>query len=258
MAGIPLSDDYPVRRVPVVTYALVAVNVTVYLLSPMSMLAVWYGDPSARVCALEQYLLRWAAFPAELLTGTRLGAEQVDSFAVCSVDPAGTWPWVSAVTSMFLHADAWHLVGNMVYLFVFGPCVEDRLGRFRFAAIYLGTGLAACYGFALAEGPAVVPMVGASGAISGVLGAYLVVQFRSRVTTLLLGILPVRLPGWMLVATFFALDYFLYLSSSLYPDEQQGSVAYAAHVYGFLTGLVVGLLVYRVRWGAGARLSDVH
>ncbi len=136
--------------------------------------------------------------------------------------------------------------------------MEDRLGRVRYPLIYLGTGVAACYSFALAEGPAVVPMVGASGAISGVLGAYLVVQFRSRVTTLLLGILPVRLPGWMLVATFFALDYFLYLGSSLYPDAQQTGVAHAAHVYGFLTGLAVGLLVYRVRWGAGARLSDVH
>ncbi len=258
MAGIPLSDDYPVRRTPVVTYALIAVNVVVYLSSPMSMLAVWYGDPSARGCALEEYLLRWAAFPAELLTGARLTAEQAAAFSACPVSPAATWPGLSAVTSMFLHADAWHLVGNMVYLFVFGPCVEDRLGRVRYPLIYLGTGVAACYSFALAEGPAVVPMVGASGAISGVLGAYLVVQFRSRVTTLLLGILPVRLPGWMLVATFFALDYFLYLGSSLYPDAQQTGVAHAAHVYGFLTGLAVGLLVYRVRWGAGARLSDVH
>lgn len=257
MAGIPLSDDYLVRRVPVVTYTLVTVNVAVYLLSPLSMLAVWYGsDPVARACALEEYLLRWAAFPAELLTGTPLSGEQADAFAQCDTEYT-KWPWLSAFTSMFLHGGALHLMGNMVYLFVFGPCVEDRLGRFRYLAIYLGTGIVACYGFALSEGPGVVPMVGASGAISGVLGAYLVVQFRSRVTTLLLGILPVRLPGWMLVATYFALDYFLYLSSSLYPNEQE-TVAYAAHVYGFLAGLVVGLLVYRVRWGAGARLSDVH
>jgi membrane associated rhomboid family serine protease len=259
MAGIPLSDDYPVRRVPVVTYTLIAVNVAVYLLSPMSLLAVWYGAPESRGCAIEEYLLRWAAFPAALLTGTRLTAEQAAAFTPCPLPSTVIWPGLSAVTSMFLHADAFHLTGNMVYLFVFGPCVEDRLGRFRYPLIYLGTGVAACYGFSLAEGPAAVPMVGASGAISGVLGTYLVVQFRSRVTTLLFGILPVRLPGWVLVATFFALDYLLYLSSRLSQNEwQDGGVAYAAHVYGFLTGLVVGLLVYRVRWGAGARLSDVH
>ncbi|TDQ52504.1 rhomboid family intramembrane serine protease [Actinorugispora endophytica] len=256
MAGIPLSDDYLVRRVPVVTYSLVAVNVLVYLLSPMSMLATWYGaDPGARLCAVDLYLLRWAAVPAELLTGQPLGAE-AGAFTDCSGEVA-KWPWLSSVTSMFLHGDSLHLAGNMVYLFVFGPCVEDRLGRFRFLAIYLLTGVVASYGFALSEGPVEVPLVGASGAISGVLGAYLIVQFRSRVITLLLGFLPVRLPGWMLVATYFALDYFLYLSLSLSPDGQN-PVAYAAHVYGFVAGLLAGLLVYRVRWRAGARLSDVH
>ncbi len=186
-----------------VTYTLIAVNVAVYLLSPMSLLAVWYGAPESRGCAIEEYLLRWAAFPAALLTGTRLTAEQAAAFTPCPLPSTVIWPGLSAVTSMFLHADAFHLTGNMVYLFVFGPCVEDRLGRFRYPLIYLGTGVAACYGFSLAEGPAAVPMVGASGAISGVLGTYLVVQFRSRVTTLLFGILPVRLPGWVLVATFF-------------------------------------------------------
>lgn len=257
MAGIPLSDDYLVRRVPVVTYTLIAANVLVYLLSPMSLLAVWYGsDPGARLCAIDLYLFRWAAVPAELLTGQQLDSAQLSAFTDCG-GGFSKWPWLSSVTSMFLHGDGAHLVSNMVYLFVFGPCVEDRLGRVRFLAIYLFTGIVAAYGFALSEGPAQVPLVGASGAISGVLGAYLIVQFRSRVVTLLLGFLPVRLPGWMLVATYFALDYLLYLSLSLFPDEQN-PVAYAAHVYGFIAGLVVGLLVYRVRWRAGARLSDVH
>ncbi|PSK90561.1 membrane associated rhomboid family serine protease [Murinocardiopsis flavida] len=253
MAGLPLSDDYPVRRVPVVTYLLIAANVAVYLLSPMSNMATWYGGEAfQRVCAMEIYTLHWAAIPKELLTGVQLtGATE------CPGGDFAKLPWVSALTSMFLHAGVAHLLGNMVYLFVFGPCVEDRLGRLRYLALYVGTGVAACYGFALSQGPVEVPMVGASGAISGVLGAYLVVQFRSRVVTLVFGIIPVRLPGWVLVATYFLLQYLLYVGSTASGGEGD-SVAYAAHVYGFVAGVVAGLLIYRIRWRAGARLSDVH
>ncbi|GAB3205591.1 rhomboid family intramembrane serine protease [Marinactinospora thermotolerans] len=259
MAGIPLSDDYPVRRVPVVTYLLIAVNVAVYLLSPSSLVATWYGaaDGMVRACAQELYLLRWAAIPAELLTGDALGAAGLTQTPGCPPTEVAKIPWISAVTSMFLHGGTLHLLGNMVYLFVFGPCVEDRLGRMRYLGMYLACGVLACYGFALSEGAIEVPMVGASGAISGVLGAYLVVQFRSRVITLVFGVLPVRLPGWVLVATYFVLQYFLYISLSLFPGEDAG-VAYAAHVYGFVAGVAGGLLVYRIRWRAGWRLSDVH
>ncbi|GAA3734479.1 membrane associated rhomboid family serine protease [Spinactinospora alkalitolerans] len=252
MAGIPLSDDYPVRRVPVVTYLLITANVAVYLLSPLSQIAVWYGDVFSRACAQELYLLHWAAIPAELLTGDQLrGATE------CPGADFGKVPWLSTLTSMFLHGGVAHLLGNMVYLFVFGPCVEDRLGRLRYLGMYLVSGVIACYGFALSEGPIEVPMVGASGAISGVLGAYLVVQFRSRVITLVFGVIPVRLPGWVLVGTYFVLQYLLYVSLSLFPGEDT-QTAYAAHVYGFVAGVVGGLLIYRIRWRAGARLSDVH
>ncbi|GLU46084.1 rhomboid family intramembrane serine protease [Nocardiopsis ansamitocini] len=258
MAGIPLSDDYPVRRIPIVTYLLVAANVTVYLLSPMSQLAVWYSaELGARLCSVDVYLLHWAAFPTELLTGRQLTAEQAAAFTSCPVGEYTKVPWMSSVSSMFLHGGALHLLGNMVYLFVFGPCVEDRLGRLRYLAIYLLSGVVACYGFVLGEGIGTTPMVGASGAISGVLGAYLVVQFRSRVITLVLGFIPVRLPGWLMVGAYFALQYFLYLSLSISPDAENNT-AYGAHVYGFIAGLTSGLLIYRVRWRSGARLSDVH
>ncbi|GAA3736341.1 rhomboid family intramembrane serine protease [Salinactinospora qingdaonensis] len=253
MAGLPLSDDYPVRRPPIVTYLLIGASVTVYLASPASQLALWYSnDLLARLCSQEVYLLRWAAIPAELLSGHQL-ANPTD----CSGGDFGKVPWISAFTSMFLHGGPLHLLSNMVYLFVFGPCVEDRLGRLRYLGFYLATGVIACYGFALGEGPVTVPLVGASGAISGVLGAYLVVQFRSRVITLVFGVIPVRLPSWVLIGTYFATQYFLYISFALLPVESPPT-AYGAHVFGFVAGVVGGLLVYRVPWRAGARLSDAH
>ncbi|MUL40936.1 rhomboid family intramembrane serine protease [Streptomonospora sp. PA3] len=253
MAGIPLSDDYPVRRVPTVTYALITANVLAYLLSPLSLLAVWYGTADLpRECAVEHYFLRWAAVPVELL-----GGAQVEGSGSCP-DPGHTKvAWVSALTSMFMHGGALHLVGNMVYLFVFGPVVEDRLGRLRYLGLYLVSGLVATYAFALTQASAEVPLVGASGAISGVLGAYLLVQHRSRVVTLVFIVVPVRLPGWALVGTYFILQYFLYISMSAYPGAESG-VAYAAHVYGFIAGMLGALLMHRIRWRSGTRRSDVY
>ncbi|QBI53795.1 rhomboid family intramembrane serine protease [Streptomonospora litoralis] len=253
MAGIPLSDDYPVRRVPTVTYALIAANVVAYLVSPLSLLAFWYGGQALpRECAVEHYFLRWAAVPVELL-----GGAQVEGSDVCP-DPGHTKvAWVSAFTSMFMHGGPAHLIGNMVYLFVFGPVVEDRLGRLRYLGLYLGGGLVATYAFALSQASAEIPLVGASGAISAVLGAYLLVQHRSRVVTLVFIVVPVRLPGWALVGTYFVLQYFLYISMSTYPGSESG-VAYAAHVYGFIAGVLGALLMHRIRWRSGMRRSDVY
>ncbi|WP_017591088.1 rhomboid family intramembrane serine protease [Nocardiopsis potens] len=251
MAGIPLSDDYPVRRIPVATYLLIAANVLVYLLSPMSLIAVWYGaDLPARLCSVEVYINRWGAIPAELLGGGR-----VPPPPECPGGGAEA-AWISAFTSMFLHGGVAHLLGNMVYLFVFGPVVEDRLGRLRYLALYLLCGLVSVYAYALTDPAGQSPLVGASGAISAVLGAYLVVQFRSRVITLVL-VFPVRLPGWALVGTYFVLQYVLYIGMPSSPGGGD-SVAYAAHVYGFIAGVLGGLLIHRVRWRSGTRLSDMY
>ncbi|CAM4112686.1 rhomboid family intramembrane serine protease [Nocardiopsis rhodophaea] len=254
MAGIPLSDDYRVRRVPAVTYLLIAANVSVYLLSPMSMLAFWYGDsPTARLCPIDVYVTQWGAIPVELLSG-----QQLPYPGDCSGAEYTKIPWVSVFTAMFLHGDAVHLMSNMVYLFVFGPVVEDRLGRLRYLGLYTLTGLIATYAYALGTPDADMPLVGASGAVSGVLGAYLLVQRRSRIIFLALFVLPLRLPGWVLVGTYFVVQYFLYVSVSLFPGADGGNVAYAAHVYGFIGGVIGGLLIHRIRWRAGTRLSDVY
>lgn len=193
MAALPLNDDYPVRRAPVVAFGLIAVNVLVYLLSPQATTAVWYPvDMVGRFCAIDDYFMRWGAIPDEMLGRTDLAAPLTPECGGIG----GKSVWFSVLSSMFLHAGPAHLLGNMVYLFVFGPVVEDRIGKFRFLVLYLVTGIVAAYGFALADADGTVPMIGASGAISGVLGAYLVVQFRSRVTTLVFGLIPMRLPGW--------------------------------------------------------------
>ncbi|NKY98651.1 rhomboid family intramembrane serine protease [Nocardiopsis alborubida] len=254
MAALPLNDDYPVRRVPVVSYTLVAVNVLVYLVSPQALTAVWYpADMFERFCAIQDYFMYWGAVPAEITGRTDLVPHAVPECGRLDGKPV----WFSVFSSMFLHSGPGHLIGNLVYLFVFGPVVEDRIGKLRFTGLYLATGVAAAYGFALTDVDATMPMVGASGAISGVLGAYLVVQFRSRVTTLVFGVIPMRLPGWAVVGSYFALQYLLYVTTSGAPGAG-GGVAYAAHVYGFVAGVVVGLVVYRLRWRSGTRLSDVY
>jgi membrane associated rhomboid family serine protease len=254
MAALPLNDDYPVRRAPVIAFGLIAVNVLVYLVSPQAATAVWYPvDMVGRFCAIDDYFMRWGAIPDEMLGRTDLAGPLMPECGGIE----GKSVWFSVLSSMFLHAGPMHLLGNMVYLFVFGPVVEDRIGKFRFLGLYLGTGVVAAYGFALVDADGTVPMVGASGAISGVLGAYLVVQFRSRVTTLVFGVIPMRLPGWAVVGSYFALQYLLYVTSSTAPGAGS-NVAYAAHVYGFVAGVIAGLVVYRLRWRSGTRLSDVY
>ncbi|WP_028649658.1 rhomboid family intramembrane serine protease [Nocardiopsis sp. CNT312] len=254
MAALPLNDDYPVRRAPVVAFTLIAVNVLVYLASPLATTAVWYpSDVVGRYCAIDDYIMLWGAVPDEMLGRAALAPPPTPECG--GLD--GKAVWLSVFTSMFLHGGAAHLLGNMVYLFVFGPVVEDRIGRIRFLVLYLLTGVAAAYGYALTSTEGTAPMVGASGAISGVLGAYLVVQFRSRVTTLVFGLVPLRLPGWAVVGSYFAFQYLLYVTTSNTPGSGS-NVAYAAHVYGFVAGAAVGLVVYRLRWRSGTRLSDVY
>ena len=254
MAALPLNDDHPVRRAPVVAYLLIAANVLAYLVSPQATTANWYPpELMERFCSIQDYFMRWGAIPAEMFGHTDLAAPAVPRCGGIGSKQV----WLSVLTSMFVHSGAAHLVANMVYLFVFGPVVEDRIGRLRFLALYTLTGLAAVYGFALKDPQSTAPMVGASGAISGVLGAYLIVQFRSRVTALVFGVIPMRLPGWALVGGYFVLQYLLYITTSNAPGAGSG-VAYAAHVYGFVAGVIVGWVVYRLRWRSGTRLSDVY
>lgn len=147
-------------------------------------------------------------------------------------------PPLSVLTAMFLHGSWLHLLGNMLFLLIFGNNIEDRLGHVRFAVFYVVCGYAAAYGFAYLNADSADPLIGASGAIAGVLGAYLVLYPRARVWVLVpfLVFLPLRLPAWLVLGFWFALQA---VYSSGGGVSTAGTVAYEAHVVGFLVGMLL-------------------
>lgn len=250
---IPIHDKNPTRRFPVVTYAILIINVVIYFFGPS------FGDHGlaanvAGECKTDAFVQQWAAIPKELTENRQLPAEPVELVEGGRVVrcPAATFdksPPLSALSSMFLHGGVLHLLGNLLFLYVFGNNVEDRLGKLRYLAFYLGCGYAATYGFSLFFSGSQQPLVGASGAIAGVLGAYLVLFPRARVWSLLtfLFFLPVRLPAWLVLGSWFLLQYLYTRGAGL--SEATGT-AYLAHVIGFLVGAA---LVWKLRRTARPR-----
>jgi membrane associated rhomboid family serine protease len=235
--ALPLYDNQPTRRAPLVTYLLIAANVVVFLLTPIASIGHHGEPPTQRKCEQVTFLLKYGAVPKELVSN-RPDPVPDDINTVCHPKPYHKRPWLSALSSMFLHGGVAHILGNMVYLFIFGAATEDRLGRLRFLFFYLMVGYIAAYGFAITYPGSHTPLVGASGAIAGVLGSHLVLYPRSRTIALILSLIPFRLPSWALLAQFFVFQWF-----SL--GDTQSQTAYVAHIYGFVAGMAVGLLVRR-------------
>src|SRR5437773_1881285 len=189
---IPVHDVNPVRRTPWVTYLLIAVNVGVFLLTPAARDTGMSTVPLAELCRQEAFYDRYAAIPREMTENRQLPAVPDGVAGVgprgpgCVVRPPGYHkiPVLSVLYSMFLHGGWLHLLGNMLFLWVFGNNVEDRLGRLRFLVFYLLCGYVAAYGFALVNADATDPLIGASGATAGVPGAYLMFFPRARVWSL--------------------------------------------------------------------------
>ncbi len=240
---IPVHDENPTRRTPVVTYLLLAINIAVFLMSPVVTHVVG-STALQQECRQLEFFDRWAAKPDELLHNRALDSGATGEVAragvragcvVTSPPPYDKTPFVSVLTAMFLHGGWLHLLGNMLFLFVFGNNVEDRLGRLRFLGFYLLCGYAATYGFALFQGSSTQPLVGASGAIAGVLGAYLVLYPRAKVLSLLsfFFFLPVRLPAWLVLGGWFVLQYLYFRGAGVAAGS---GVAYGAHVVGFAVG----------------------
>jgi len=237
---IPLHDANPTRRRAVVTLAIIAVNLVVFLLEPVRTSAV-AGSEERAACTTQAFFSRWAAIPAELTTNQqadRVYLGPVDAGCVVGPPNYTKQPSFSVLTAMFLHGGWLHLLGNMLFLWVFGNNVEDRFGRLRFLLFYLACGYISAYGYALGSPLSHTPLVGASGAIAGVLGAYAVLYPRARVTTLV-AIIPVRLPAWFVLGFWFVLQWFYSVANV----SGSGGVAYLAHVYGFVAGLAVALVV---------------
>lgn len=234
---LPVHDDNPTRRRPIVTYLLIAINVVAFLGSPVATYVAGSSEV-AQECRQIAFFDEFAAKPKELLTNEALPPTTVvndQGDRVCPVPSYEKKPYLSALTAMFLHGGWLHLLGNLLFLFVFGNNVEDRLGRLRYLGFYLVCGYAATYGFALLDASSTTPLIGASGAIAGVLGAYLVLYPRAKVLSLLtfFFFLPVRLPAWLVLGFWFVLQYMYSQSAGL---AEGAGVAYAAHVIGFVAG----------------------
>ncbi len=220
----PYRDENETVRTPVVTLGLIALNVAVWLLVQGA-----GTDPglAASVCNL-------GLIPGELTLRAQVGQGfDMGNGMACLVD-SGRAP-LHIFTSMFLHGSWMHILGNMWFLWLFGNNVEDSMGRGRFVAFYLLCGVAAAAAQVLTEPASVVPMVGASGAISGVMGAYVILFPRVRVFTLVpLGffITTIALPAWVMLGYWMLLQ----VVSGLVPGAGEGGVAVWAHVGGFLAG----------------------
>jgi membrane associated rhomboid family serine protease len=289
---LPLKDNNPTSRFPIVTVALIAACIAVFVwqlnfpteqrldqagFGAIDQSALEYGaipyritHPDAGDCAVGA-----AAEPAPgqfqagvVCPGTRdYVAAQARSdqnpgsnLGPFTIDQA-SW-WVTLFTSMFMHGGLLHIAGNLLFLWVFGNNIEDRLGRLRFLAFYLLAGLIAVYAQALIDTSSTAPTIGASGAIAGVLGAYALLYPAARVLTLIFIIFFVTLieiPALILLAVWFVLQFLPALGQVAVDPGGGEGVAYFAHVGGFVFGLAVAglmLLWTRVRdREAGLRLS---
>jgi membrane associated rhomboid family serine protease len=247
---IPIHDENPTRRRPLVTWTLILLNVAVFLAEPINELPLLTGPTSrAEVCQQLAFFRQWAAIPRELTSNDPLDvtAGPPTQGGCRAVRPDyEKVPALSVLTAMFLHGGWLHLLGNMLFLMVFGNNVEDRLGRVRFLLFYLACGYLATYAFAFSDPNSTETLVGASGAIAGVLGAYLVLFPGARVTTLVpvLFFIPFQLPAWVVLGSWFLLQYLYVQGAGM---AQETNVAYLAHVAGFVAGMVLVIVIGGLR-----------
>jgi membrane associated rhomboid family serine protease len=204
----PVSDVIPSRTTPVVTISLIAANALAFLYQ------LTLGDRQ-----LQIFVETYGVVPAY-------------------------FTWLSVLTSMFLHGGWLHFGGNMLYLWIFGDNVEDRLGHGRYLLFYLGSGAAAALAQTATSPSSLVPMVGASGAIAGVMGAYFVLFPHSRVLTAVFIVFffdVIEIPAIFFLGIWFLMQFFSGVGS-LGADAAQGGVAFWAHIGGFVVGALVGLI----------------
>jgi len=220
---VPLHDDNPTTTTPYVTVGIMFSCLLVYVFHHLLLSDVGTRDVTYAFGVVPAVLTGKIYLPPDL-----------------AVIP----PWASVLTSMFMHGGFWHLVGNMLYLWIFGNNLEDAMGHIRFFLFYVLCGIAAVCAFVLPNPASVVPMVGASGAISGVLGGYLVLFPRARVLLgLPLGFVVIgiaRFPAiWVLAAWFLMQLVMGGLSAVQSTNESQGGIAIGTHIGGFIAGLLL-------------------
>ena len=215
---LPIRDHNPSRAVPFVTWALIAANILIFI-------SYWplFDQPFA----LQRFFQTWGLVPA-----------------TATSDPTGF------ITSMFLHGGILHLLGNMLFLWIFGDNLEEEMGHMGFLAFYLATGIAAALGQVVAEPASPVPMVGASGAIAGIMGGYLLLFPKARVDVLIFFVFIIRIipvPAWLVLGLWFGGQV---VAGSM-AEAGMGGVAYWAHAGGFIAGLALSLPLWLRRGGPG-------
>jgi membrane associated rhomboid family serine protease len=256
---IPLRDANPTKRLPVITLSLIAANVAVFLLwqpsfgSQVEQQAFYYCHAEIPWEVSHQENLAQGGLEARVALDADLGpgaGADVQPFLQVEC-PDKNW-WLAIFVAMFLHGGWFHIAGNMLFLWVFGNNVEDRLGYVVYPLFYVLGGLAAS-ALQLAFGAdSTIPSLGASGAIGGILGAYIVLFPHARVTTLVIFffITFVEIPAGVVLAIWFVLQLFSGVGQ-LGADVGGGGVAYWAHVGGFAFGALVAWLFYRRQGGLG-------
>ncbi len=223
---IPLKDDNPTLTFPVVTLGLILANGWVF-----------YHQISMDVVESQRFVFQWGAIPYQIMTGQAL------------YGPSPFPVYFTLVSSMFLHGGFLHLIGNMLYLWIFGNNIEDTLGHFRFLFFYLLCGLAAALAQVLSSPGSTIPMIGASGAVAGVLGAYILLFPGARVLTMLFIIIFikfVRLPALIVLGFWFFLQLMGVMGGAI------TNVAFFAHIGGFVVGMIL-IKIFQPRWSKKRR-----
>ncbi len=230
---IPLSDDNPTLRTPVVT---------ILLLAAMGIVWVFIEGMGFNAFQLAKAVCEWGLTPGEITHLARLGtAVPLGNGLACAVDDDPTNRW-TLLTHLFLHGGWGHLLGNALFFWVFGNNIEDSMGRLRFIVFYLLCGVASAAVQIFVDPASPVPIVGASGAISGVLGAYLVLYPRVRVNMLFIFFIFIRVipvPAWLVLLWWFGWQVIAGLPQLSTIHEPSGGVAVWAHIGGFVFGAVL-------------------
>jgi membrane associated rhomboid family serine protease len=223
---MPIGDDNEGRvHAPIVTYILIGINLAVFFFLQMPSRTFDYS---------------YSIIPREITSGQDLVGQFPVGGMVIPLGPGPTPIHLTILTGMFMHGGFMHLFGNMLYLWIFGDNIEDALGRVKFLAFYLICGIAATYAQIFTDPNSLIPNLGASGAIAGVLGGYLV-TFPTRQVRVLIGMLGIiHLPAIIVIGLWGALQFMSGLGSIAPGTEQGGGgVAYWAHIGGFIAGLVL-------------------
>ena len=272
----PIADVNPTRRTPIVTLLLIVACVVVWF--------SWQQEPQRDTLEDFVFNIEHAAIPCEIVEGRPLTEQELTAgfgstggdTEACNVGSPESPPavpdkavWLSVFAAMFMHGGWLHIGGNMLYLWIFGNNIEDHLGRVRYLVFYLVAGVAATATHVALQPDSIIPMIGASGAVAGVMGAYVVWFPRAPVRTILL----LGFPFLVTIKARWVLGFWFFMQFLTSPNS---GVAWAAHVGGFVVGAVVGLVIrtsgairhaawnrdYRdqmdQRWDPTGGVGDVH